>query len=171
MKTEVTVDGDVDLHELYRVAAARLTAQLFGVTGDYAEAQDAVHEAFARVLARPGRLRGVDNPEAWLRTVALNVARSRHRRRVLFERLARTGRLRRDDVVAPLSPDHVALVAALQTLPRPIREAVVLHYIADQPVAEVAGTLGCSVEAVKTRLSRGRRALAAAITDQEATRA
>ncbi|GIF63376.1 RNA polymerase sigma24 factor [Asanoa ishikariensis] len=165
------MDGDVDLHELYRVAAPRLTAQMFGLTGDYAEAQDAVHEAFARVLARPARLRGVDNPEAWLRTVAMNVARSRHRRRALFDRLVRTGRLPRDEVAPPLSPDHVALVAELQTLPRVVREAVVLHYIADQPVAEVASALGCSVEAVKTRLLRGRRALAVALTDREATRA
>ncbi|SNT64637.1 RNA polymerase sigma-70 factor, ECF subfamily [Asanoa hainanensis] len=77
----------------------------------------------------------------------------------------------RDEVAPPLSPDHIALVAALQTLPRAVREAVVLHYIADQPVAEVAAALGCSVEAVKTRLLRGRRALAAALTDREATRA
>ncbi|MEV4538750.1 hypothetical protein AB0J82_33745 [Asanoa sp. NPDC049518] len=64
MTTEVMVDGDVDPHELYRVAAPRLTAQLFGLAGDNAEAQDAVHEAFARVLARPALLRGVASPVA-----------------------------------------------------------------------------------------------------------
>jgi RNA polymerase sigma-70 factor (ECF subfamily) len=169
--TEVTVDGEVDLHEIYRVAARRLTAQIYGLTGDYAEAQDAVHEAFARALARPSLLRGLASPEAWLRTVAMNVARSRHRRRVLFDRLARAGRLRAEEVVPSLSPDHVALVAALQRLPRVVREAVVLHYIADLPVAEVATTLGCSVEAVKTRLLRGRRALATDLGDKEATNA
>jgi RNA polymerase sigma-70 factor (ECF subfamily) len=154
----------VHLREIYESSAARLVAQLYGLTGDFAEAQDAVQEAFARALARPSRLRGVDNPEAWLRTVAMNIARSRHRRRSIFARLARTGHLTPSDVPA-ISPDRVALVAALQKLAPRVREAVVLHYIGDLSVAEVAATLGCSVEAVKTRLVRGRRALAQLLQD------
>ncbi|MEH1015849.1 sigma-70 family RNA polymerase sigma factor [Micromonospora sp. CPCC 206060] len=155
------MDGQAQVQEVYAASAARLVAQLFAVTGDYAEAQDAVQEAFVRVLARPGRLRQVDNPEAWLRTIALNVARSRYRRRAVFDRLVRSGRLTPADRGVPeLSPDHVVLVAALQRLPRATRETVVLHHLADLPVADVAQALGCSVEAVKTRLVRGRRALA-----------
>ncbi|WP_203714940.1 RNA polymerase sigma factor [Asanoa siamensis] len=159
---------DPDLREVYHASVARLTAQIFGLTGDLAEAQDAVQEAFARALAKPAALRGVQYPEAWLRTVAVNVVRTRHRRRALFDRLARSGRLRAETVVPGMSPDHVMLVAALHRLPRAVREAVVLHYLADLPVAEVAATLGCSVEAVKTRLVRGRRALAAELGDREA---
>ncbi|MEE6261356.1 RNA polymerase sigma factor [Plantactinospora sonchi] len=156
------MDGQQAVREVYAASAARLVAQLYGVTGDYAEAQDAVHEAFVRALARPGRFRQVANPEAWLRTVALNVARSRYRRRMVFDRLLRSGRLTNPDSGrAELSPDHVALVAALQRLPRATRESVVLHHIGDLSVAEVAATQNCSVEAVKTRLLRGRRALAA----------
>ncbi|WP_307804004.1 sigma-70 family RNA polymerase sigma factor [Micromonospora echinofusca] len=162
------MDGQTQVQEVYAASAARLVAQLFAVTGDYAEAQDAVQEAFVRVLARPGRLRQVDNPEAWLRTIALNVARSRYRRRAVFDRLVRSGRLAPTGQGVPeLSPDHVALVAALQRLPRATREAVVLHHLADLPVAGVAQALGCSVEAVKTRLVRGRRALAADLTETE----
>lgn len=68
------------LREVYAVAYPRLVGQLVGVTGDPAEAEDAVMEAFAR--AAPGRssFHDADNPEAWLRTVAVNVARSRWRR-------------------------------------------------------------------------------------------
>jgi RNA polymerase sigma-70 factor (ECF subfamily) len=156
---------ELDLRDLYAASAGRLVAQVYGLTGDFAEAQDAVQEAFAKAVARPGLLRGVDNPEAWLRTVAINTARSRHRRRVFLDRVVRTGRLRPADPVPPISPDHVALVAALQTLPRPTREAIVLHHIADLPVADVAAVLGCSVEAVRTRLVRGRRALARHLED------
>ncbi|MFG3701971.1 RNA polymerase sigma factor [Micromonospora sp. NPDC047620] len=64
-----------------------------------------------------------------------------------------------------MSPDHVALVTALQRLPRPAREAVVLNHIADMTMADVAEALGCSVEAVKTRLVRARRALAVELDD------
>ncbi|WP_344921087.1 RNA polymerase sigma factor [Plantactinospora mayteni] len=146
---------------MYAASAARLVAQLFAVTANYAEAQDAVQEAFVRALTRSGRFRQLDNPEAWLRRVALNVARSRFRRQLRLDRLIRSGRLTGVERGSPeLSPDHVALVAALQRLPRATRETVVLHHIGDLPVAEVAATLGCSVEAVKTRLVRGRQALA-----------
>lgn len=154
------VTSEPDLRDVYAASAGRLVAQLYGMTGDFAEAQDAVQEAFARALSRPSRIRGVDNPEAWLRRVAMNIARSRHRRRALFDRIARSGRLDADDIVPPISPDHVALVTALQRLPRAIRETVVLHHLADLPVAEVATALGCTADTVKTRLVRGRRALA-----------
>lgn len=167
------MNPELDLRDVYAASAGRLVAQLYGMTGDYADAQDAVQEAFARALTRPTGLRGVDNPEAWLCRVAMNIARSRHRRRLLFDRIARSGRLRGSDTTPPLSPDHVALVAALQRLPRATRETVVLHHLADLPVAEVATLLSCSVESVKTRLVRGRRALAAHLreTEKEDTRA
>ena len=60
-------------------------------------------------------------------------------------------------------------MAALQKLPRQARETVVLHHLADLPVTEVAAAMGCSVEAVKTRLVRARRALAGHLTDTEST--
>jgi RNA polymerase sigma-70 factor (sigma-E family) len=163
------VDDREHVQEVYAVSAGRLVAQMFALTGDYAEAQDVVQEAFVRALARPSRLRQLDNPEAWLRTVAMNLARSRHRRRMIFDRLVRTGRVDRTrDQVAGLSPDHVALVTALQRLPHDVRTTIVLHHIADLQVAEVARVLGCSVEAVKTRLVRGRRALAGHLDDEPA---
>ncbi|MFE9689415.1 RNA polymerase sigma factor [Micromonospora sp. NPDC005806] len=149
------------IKQVYAASAARLVAQLYAMTGDYAEAQDVVQEAFVRALARPGRFRQLANPEAWLRTVALNVARPRYRRRVLLHGLVRSARLDPAQQHAPdLSPDHVALVGALQRLPWQARETVVLHHLADLPVAEVAAAMGCPVEAVKTRVVRARRALA-----------
>jgi RNA polymerase sigma-70 factor (ECF subfamily) len=88
---------------------------------------------------------------------------------MIFDRLVRTGRVDQPrGQAAGLSPDHVALVAALQRLPRDVRTTIVLHHIADLPVAEVARTLGCSVEAVKTRLVRGRRALAGHLDEDPA---
>ena len=165
------MDPDINLRDLYAASAGRLVAQVYGMTGDFAESQDAVQEAFARALNRPAGLGDVDNPEAWLFRVASNVARSRHRRRVVFDRMVRSGRLREVADTPALSPDHVALVAALQQLPRATREAVVLHHLADRPVTEVADILGISVASVKTRLLRGRRALAEHLGEKEDTNA
>ena len=72
--------SDTEIQELYAASYRRLLGQLIGVTGSVAEAEDVVQEAFVRGLDHPRKLLGADNPEAWLRTVAVNLARSRWRR-------------------------------------------------------------------------------------------
>jgi RNA polymerase sigma factor (sigma-70 family) len=59
----------------------------------------------------------------------------------------------------------VLLVGALRTLPVPQRRALVLHYLLDRSVAEIAGETGASVNTVKSWLSRGRAALAAVLAE------
>ncbi|WP_406066530.1 RNA polymerase sigma factor [Micromonospora sp. NBC_00860] len=44
-----------------------------------------------------------------------------------------------------------------------------MHYLVDLPVDEIAATLGVSSGTVKSRLSRGRVALAALLADTDAT--
>jgi len=159
------------VREAYQAHYRRLVAALYGLTGDYAEAQDLVQEAYARALARPRQFLDVADPEAWLRTVAVNLARTRWRRRRLFDTLVRNGRVARPvDSVPGANPNRVALIAALQRLSRPTREAIVLHHLADMSVHEVAEALGVPVGTVKARLSRG-RAMLAALLDERADEA
>ncbi|MEU4642060.1 sigma-70 family RNA polymerase sigma factor [Micromonospora sp. NPDC023814] len=160
------MDGVTAVHEAYRAHYRRLVGQVYALTGSLPEAQDVVHEAYARALARPARFLAVNDPETWLRTVAMNLARTRHWRQRFLDRLIRSGRAGPPDDHPGLSPDRVALVAALRKLPRPTREAVVLHYLADLPVVEVAAALDVPVGTVKARLSRGRAALARHLTDE-----
>jgi RNA polymerase sigma-70 factor (ECF subfamily) len=156
---------DEAIAELYHGCYRRLVAQVYAFTIDLAEAQDVVQEAFARALARPRGLADVDNPEAWLRTVAINVVRRRWRRRQLLDTI-----LLRDRPVARLvepapGPERADLRRALTELPTGYREVLVLHYFADLPVDEIAGLLGVPVGTVKSRLHRGRTALAAQLGD------
>jgi len=155
------------VRQAYQAYYRRLVAALYALTGDYAEAQDLVQEAYARALARPKVFLDVADPEAWLRTVAVNLARTRWRRHRLFDTLVRTGRVTRTpDSVPGADPNRVALVAALQQLSRPTREAIVLHHLADMSVYEVAEALGVPVGTVKARLSRGRTMLAALLNER-----
>jgi RNA polymerase sigma-70 factor, ECF subfamily len=158
---------DEDLvRQVYEASYRRLVGQLYGVCGDLREAEDVVQEAFARAVQHERKFRRADNPEAWLRTVAVNLSRSRWRRRVLGDRLLR--KAHRTDAVQPeLSPDHVALVAAMRRLPEAQRQVIALHHLADLPVHEVAEAVGVPVGTVKARLSRGRAALAELLTDRE----
>lgn len=145
---------------IYQASHQRLVVQLYGITGDLQEAQDVVQEAFVRALSRSGRLAAMDNPEAWLRTVAINLARSRWRRRQVMEGFLLRRALPEPLPVAGMTEDHVALVAALRHLPRVQREAVVLHYLADLPIEEIAANLRVAAGTVKSRLHRARARLA-----------
>lgn len=151
------------VREVYDASYRRLVGQLVGVTGHRAEAEDVVQEAFVRAINHARTFQGTDNPEAWLRRVAVNLARSRWRR---LQRLAHL----REAVPEPryddgLGPERVALLTALKQLPAGQREAIALHHLADLPVHEVATTLGVPTGTVKARLSRGRAALAVLLDD------
>ena len=66
-----------------------------------------------------------------------------------------------------LGPDHVAIMTALAGLDRAHREVVVLHYLVDLPVTEIAATLGIAEGTVKSRLSRSRDRLAPLLAEEE----
>lgn len=157
--------ADTAIGELYHACYRRLVTQVYAFTVDLTEAQDVVQEAFARALARPRGLGDVDNPEAWLRTVAINVVRRRWRRRQLLDTILRRDRPVLRLVEAAPGPERADLREALAELPVGYREVLVLHYFADLPVDEVAEVLGVAVGTVKSRLYRGRAALAARLGD------
>lgn len=157
------MNHDERVREVYDGCYRRLVAQLFVVCGDLNEAEDAVQEAFVRAIAKPRQFGRVDNPEAWLRTVAVNVVRRRFRRARVFRGIAAGIGPPAD--VPGMSADHVALIDALRRLPYEQREAIALHHLADLPVRAVADLLGVPDGTVKARLARGRARLAPLVND------
>jgi RNA polymerase sigma-70 factor, ECF subfamily len=150
---------------LYAATAARLVGQLYAMTGDLAEAQDVVQEAFIRAWQRRRELSMVGSPEAWLRTVAWRLAVSRWRS---VRRTAASWRSRPlTAATAPPSVDHTALVTALRKIPEAQRVAIVLHHLCDLSVEQVAEETGVPVGTVKARLSRGRAALLPLLDDDQ----
>ena len=155
-------DDDNDFDAFYAATYGRLVGQLYAITGDRQEAEDAVQEAFARAVDRWPRLRRYDMPEAWVRRVAVNLASQgfhRMRRRVAL--LARLGPPAR----APdKSIEGLVISEALRGLSLAHRQVLVLHHAVGLPVDEVARQLGVPVGTVKARLSRGRATLAKRLT-------
>jgi RNA polymerase sigma-70 factor (ECF subfamily) len=151
-----------DFNQFYAANFRGLTVQLRAYTGDLGQAQDLVQDAFCRALSRWEKVSGYEDPVAWVRRVAWNLANSRWRR----VRTARTyARLHRDEHAAGPSPDRVALDAALAMLPQVLRRAVVMHYLADMSVTEIATHEGVPEGTIKSRLHRGRTAMAAQLND------
>ena len=149
--------GDDSFAAFYTASYQRLLGQLFAVTGDLAEAENLLQEAYARAFARWAQVHAYDRPEAWVRRVALNLAavaaRRLRRRAVALWRLG-------PPVVPELSPELLDLHKALGTLPLGQRQVIVLHHLVGLPVEEVAHELRVPTGTVKSRLARGRRALA-----------
>jgi len=152
-----------DWEEIYAGHYRRLVALLTAIAGSRFEAEEAVQEAFVRALGPTGKRRVVDDPEAWLYRVAVNIVRSRWRRVLVARRYAGTAgepeRLIEGDAHA-YADSRIVLLAALKRLPFEQREALALHYLADLPVQAIAVRVGAPVGTIKARLSRGRDALA-----------
>jgi RNA polymerase sigma-70 factor (ECF subfamily) len=153
-----------DFSSFYAGAFPRLVGQLLLVTGELHEAEDVVQEAFARASVRWARLRDYDVPEAWVRRVAMNLAADRLRR--ARRQLAALVRLGPASPVPPVQVEDLALLEALRALPMSQRQVIVLHHLLGMPVEEVAATLTIPTGTVKTRLARGRRALAARLGER-----
>ena len=152
--------------EVYAAHYADLTVQLYAYFGDRQEAQDVVQEAFVRALARWRTVSEYDDPVAWVRRVAWNLAVSRWRRARTALNFVRRQRHDETSMDGP-NPERVALVRALGTLPDSMRRAMVLRYMADLPVAEIAEREGVPEGTVKSWLHRGRTALAAELRPAE----
>jgi RNA polymerase sigma-70 factor, ECF subfamily len=151
-----------DFAALYHGHFSRLAAQLYAYLGDHAEAQDLTQEAFCRALERWDRIVRYDDPSAWVRRVAWNLATSRLRRvRVAARHLAQ----QREEHAPGPEPDHVALVRALATLPPTRRRAIVLHDLCHLTAAEIAAQENVAEGTVRSWLTRGRAQLAAYFSD------
>ncbi|MEV4496660.1 SigE family RNA polymerase sigma factor [Micromonospora arborensis] len=160
--TAASAQAELLFDEFYHAHFRGLVVQLTAYTGDRGQAQDLVQEAFCRAYARWDRLARYEDPLAWVRKVAWNLGHNRWRRL----RTAQTWLLRqRETHVAEPSPDRVALDTALAKLPPKQRRAVVLHYLADLTIAEIAAQEQVAEGTVKSWLHRGRTTLATHLRD------
>ena len=150
--------------EFYENSFRRLVGQTYAMCGNLAEAQDCVQEASSAPGTSGAAWTSTGSPEAWVRTVAYRLAVSRWRK----ARKALRAPDRAYAAQPPREPDvsRVALARALQQLPTDQRRAIVLHHLCDLSVAEIAVETNVPVGTVKARLSRGRAALAALLTDR-----
>jgi RNA polymerase sigma-70 factor, ECF subfamily len=164
METEAMAASG-SFEEFYAATAGRLLGHVFVVTGDLHAAEEIVQEAFTRASVRWPRLRDYDVPEAWVRRVAMNLAADRARS--LRRQASALLRLGPPPTVPAASAETLALVQALRTLPVRQRQAIVLHYLVDLPVEEVAQVLAVRGGTVKSLLARGRRGLAARLGEPE----
>ncbi len=163
----IAVETD-EVAALYARASPSLVGLLTAIGGSRADAEEIAQDAFVRLLEHWGKVRDYADPEAWLRTVAVRMLVSRHRRRQVAARgMAVLGR-RAATAPPAVEPDSdVELAQALASLPVDQRAVLVLHHLHDLSVAQVAELLHVPTGTVKSRLSRARAAIAPMLADEE----
>jgi RNA polymerase sigma-70 factor (ECF subfamily) len=145
----------------------RVYAVCLRVLGNPDDAADAAQDALLAMIRKLDGFRGEAAFTTWLYRVAMNVC---------YDHLRRAKRrpvLRRDDdapAPEPALDDHADAVAgahdvaaALEQVPEDFRVAIVLADVHDLPYDEIAKVLDLPVGTVKSRVHRGRIALAKAL--------
>ena len=122
------------------------------LTGDWHHAEDLVQDTLARMFRMWSGIGRIDNPAAYAQTVLARQFLSQRRRRSSSERP--TADLPDTVMAGPDADLRLALVAALAQLPARDRAVVVLRYLADRSVEDVALDLGRSPSAIKIQSMR-----------------
>ena len=128
---------------LYRLAVSMLRSS--------SDAEDAVQNVFCRYLDHAPAFRDNEHEKAWLLRVTINQCKDLMRRRKLrawlpIEALNEVG----------VREKSTPALDAVYALPDKYKTVIILHYLEEMSIDEIAAALSLSPSAVKMRLSRGR---------------
>ena len=166
-------DGDADAFgELFDRHSRAVYNHCFRLTASWSSAEDLTSTTFLLAWRRRDRMRlANDSIRPWLLAVATNAVRSD--RRSVGRRLRLVGRVRAepptadhaDEVAARVDDERrmAAVLAELRKLSPAEREAVALCLWSDLSYAEAATALGIAEASVRSRISRARTKLRAAL--------
>lgn len=150
-------------HDYTQYVAARLPrlhSIAYQMLGDRHRADDAVQDVLTVLYQRWGRMREVRNLDAYVHTMVVRAVLSDRRR--FWARVQLWASPPDDSTGPPTDPEveqRMVLRQALRALPEGQRTVIVLRFLCDLPVDEVAAVLGRSEGTVKSQTSHGLRSL------------
>lgn len=160
------------LDQLLRRHYDRVHAVCRRITGQEADAADAAQDAMIAIVRNLDHFDGRSSFGTWVYRIATNCSLDELRRRkrrgvvmggeddIAHSDLADVGSTVRIEAIG----DHLALDAALRSLSDEYRLPVVLRDVADLDYAEIAAVLDLPPGTVRSRIARGRAALAKALS-------
>jgi RNA polymerase sigma factor (sigma-70 family) len=162
--------GHVDLDDVVRALAPRLIAYALARTGRLEIAEDVAQDALTALVRRWRRAEPPESPAAFVFAIARRRAGRLVARRALFAPLDMLRDVARDEPTVEQAYERRADLAivrsALRALSRADREALLLRSAGELPFEEIAVVMGTSPAAVKMRISRARRRLAALVRER-----
>ena len=155
-------DAEYLAYVLGRTPALRRVAYL--LCGDTHQADDLVQETITKLYARWPRTSRIENLDSYVHTMLVRAFLDDRRRGWWKVRLSAVT-LDPATTERPALEDRTVLRAALARVPPRQQAVLVLRFLCDQPVADVARVLGCSEGTVKSQTAHGLAALRAALGD------
>nr|BFE63782.1 SigE family RNA polymerase sigma factor [Dactylosporangium thailandense] len=146
-----------ELEEYLRVRMPHLRRLAYLLTGDFDRADDVVQATATTLYLKWRQVRAAGNIDAYVRRMLVHTFLGE--RRLAWARTWLTDRLPERPAAAPPTDDAIVVRAALRRLPPRQQAVLVLRFLCDLPVNEVAATLGCSPGTVKSHTSDGLAAL------------
>lgn len=152
---ECVMDPTPGFDELFVAEFPAVERTVFLIVHDREVAKEVTQEAFLALLRAWRKVSRYDRPGAWVRRVAIRLAMRALKRRdhnSIAERRA-------SEPPGPVSERDLDVWEAIRALPARQRATVVLFYLEDRPVGEVAELLGCSPQTARVHLYRARQHL------------
>ncbi|HEX6299827.1 MAG TPA: SigE family RNA polymerase sigma factor [Acidimicrobiia bacterium] len=148
----------ISFETFYRNEYRAMLGMARALAPDTTVAEDLVQEAFITTHRRWDQVSQYDSPRAWVRRVLINRATSLRRR--LASELRALARVGPADATPPdLSVETSEVWSEVHRLSRRQQQAIVLHYVGQLSMVEIADVMGCSQGAVKSHLHSARESL------------
>ncbi|MEV4347610.1 SigE family RNA polymerase sigma factor [Actinoplanes sp. NPDC049596] len=146
-----------------RIPALRRVAFLLSGSSD--EADDLVQETITKLYAQWSRISRVEHVDSYVHTMLVRAFLDEKRRG--WWRVNLRGAPPEPPAAPPgTSEERTVLRAALRRVPARQQAVLVLRFLCDQSVADVAQILGCSEGTVKSQTSHGLNALRRILGDR-----
>ena len=161
---EIAANEESGAKRLAAECGDRLFAAAIVLCSDRAAAEDLVFRTFVRAIRRIRHYREQAPFYNWLYAILLNIYRSDCRKRKA--ELLETGEVLDDvdpawiNLKDPIDSDEaLAVRTAVQSLPSPFRETILLRYFEDKSLSEISELMSVPVGTVKSRLKRAQMRL------------
>jgi RNA polymerase sigma-70 factor, ECF subfamily len=162
-----TLDSSETITALVVEYSATLYRVAYSVMRNAAEAEDAVQEAFLRVLKHRDKLDTILDHRVWLIRITWNIVLDRKRRSKTrpenddiadYTRILPSKDRRADDSLIS-SQEHSQILRLIERLPRKEREALLLSAVEELSTVQIAAVLGTTESSIRSRIFRARRQL------------
>ncbi len=121
------------------------------------DAEDAVQDAFLKLIQRKPQFKSSEHEKAWLLRVTINISKN------MLKSASRNNLPVTEEI--PFSDEKSELITVVMSLPERYRTVIYLYYYEGYSIKETAAILKLPAATVGTRLSRARNLLKGEISE------
>lgn len=149
---------DEYMERVVKTCSNSMLRAAYSVLGSTADAEDAVQDAFLKLIEKKPQFKSKEHEKAWLLRVTINISKN------MLKSAARNNLPVTEEI--PYSDDKSELLAVVMSLPERYRTVIHLYYFEGYSIKETAAILKIPAATAGTRLARARNLLKGEISDE-----